>query len=126
MDTQQLVENLGNLSVLQLVELTRTLEDKWGVKAAPIPAPGFFPDAGPGPQPEAEATEFSVVLSEAGANKIAVIKAVRDITGYGLKEAKDLVDNLPKTLTAAPLPKADAEAAKRKLEEAGAKVELQP
>jgi len=124
-DTQALADQIGNLSVLQLVDLTKTLEDKWGVKAAPVALPGVQPPSPPGHDDVAiEPTEFSVVLSEAGPNKIAVIKTVREITGYGLKEAKDLVDNLPKTLTAAPLPKADAEAAKRKLEETGAKVEL--
>jgi large subunit ribosomal protein L7/L12 len=125
-EKQQIVDALGDMNVLQLVDLTKTLEDKWGVKAVPVARPGVVDedDLLPGFPPEA--TEFSVVLSEVGPNKINVIKAVREVAGYGLKEAKDLVDNLPKMLTAAPLPKADAEVAKRKLEEAGAKVELVP
>ena len=124
MDTQKLVDDLSNLTPLQLVDLTKTLEEKWGVKAAPAVVEGTRPVPPGHGDVTPEDTEFSVVLSEVGPNKINVIKAVREITGYGLKEAKDLVDNLPKTLTAAPLPKADAEGAKRKLEEAGAKVDL--
>lgn len=126
MEKQQIVDELSNLSVLQIVELTKTLEDKWGVKASPTPLLGVHDedDLIPGFLPEP--TEFSVVLLEAGPNKITVIKAVRDLTGYGLKEAKDLVDNLPKTLTVAPLPKAEAEATRKKLEDAGAKTELIP
>ncbi len=124
MDTQTLADALGNLSVLQVVELTRTLEEKWGVRAEPVPTvPTTSLELLRLTEAEAP-TEFSVVLLEAGPNKIAVIKAVRDITGYGLKEAKDLVDNLPKALWAEPRPKADADAAKLQLEREGAKVEL--
>jgi large subunit ribosomal protein L7/L12 len=123
-DTHRIADELSNLNALQLVELTKTLEDKWGVKASPALPPSLEPedDLIPGFLPEP--TELSVVLSEVGPNRLNVIRAVRDLTGYGLKEAKDLVDNLPKTLTAAPLPKADAEAARKRLEEAGAKVDL--
>ena len=124
MEKQQIVDALGNLNVLQIVDLTKTLEDKWGVKASAVPVPGIVPTPPGHGDVTPEETDFSVVLLGVGPNKINVIKAVREITGYGLKEAKDLVDNLPKTLTAAPLPKADAEGAKRKLEEAGAKVDL--
>lgn len=124
MEKQQIVEALGQMTVFELIALTRELEEKWGVKAVPVMTPAPVPDLGPGDINRVEPTEFSVVLSEAGPKKLDVIRAVRDLTGYGLKEAKDLVDNLPKTLTAAPLPKADAEAAKRKLEEVSAKVDL--
>src|SRR6516165_4385341 len=115
---EQVVDYLSNLPVIQIAELIKTLEDKWGVKAAPVAA-------GPAvvaPPPEAQ-TEFNVELKEAGGNKIAVIKVVREITGLGLKEAKDLVESAPKTLKEG-VSKAEAEDMKKKLEEAGAKVEL--
>ena len=122
---EQVVDFLSNLPVIQLADLIKTLEDKWGVKAAPVAVAG--PAAG-GAAPAAaaaveEKTEFNVELKEAGANKIAVIKVVREITGLGLKEAKDLVEGAPKTLKEG-VSKADAEEMKKKLEEAGAKVEL--
>jgi len=120
----QVVDYLSNLPVIQIAELIKTLEDKWGVKAAPV-AVAAGPAAG-GAAPAAaaeEQTEFTVVLKEAGANKINVIKVVREITGLGLKEAKDLVEGAPKDLKEG-VSKADAADFKKKLEEAGAKVEL--
>jgi large subunit ribosomal protein L7/L12 len=121
---EQVVDYLSNLPVIQIADLIKTLEDKWGVKAAPVAVAG--PAAGPaGPAPAAveEKTEFNVELKEAGGNKIAVIKVVREITGLGLKEAKDLVEGAPKTLKEG-VSKADADDMKKKLEEAGAKIEL--
>jgi len=121
---EQVVDFLSNLPVIQLAELIKTLEDKWGVKAAPV-AVAAGPAAGPAAAaaPAEEKTEFNVDLKEAGGNKIAVIKVVREITGLGLKEAKDLVEGAPKTLKEG-VSKAEAEDMKKKLEEAGAKVEL--
>jgi large subunit ribosomal protein L7/L12 len=122
--SEQVVDYLSNLPVIQLAGLIKTLEDKWGVKAAPVAVAGPAVAAG-GPAPAAveEKTEFNVELKEAGGNKIAVIKVVREITGLGLKEAKDLVEGAPKTLKEG-VSKAEAEEFKKKLEEAGAKVEL--
>jgi large subunit ribosomal protein L7/L12 len=122
---EQVVDFLSNLPVIQLADLIKNLEDKWGVKAAPVAvAAAAGPAAGgAAAAPAEEKTEFNVELKEAGANKIAVIKAVREITGLGLKEAKDLVEGAPKTLKEA-VSKAEAEEMKKKLEEAGAKVEL--
>jgi len=120
---EQVVDYLSNLPVIQIAELIKTLEDKWGVKAAPV-AVAAGPAAGAAPAAKAEEqTEFSVVLAEAGASKINVIKVVREITGLGLKEAKDLVEAAPKPLKEG-VSKADAEEMKKKLTEAGAKVEL--
>lgn len=121
----QVVDFLSNMPVIQLSGLIKTLEDKWGVKAAPVAVAGPAVAAAAGaPAAAAEAqTEFNVELKEAGANKIAVIKVVREITGLGLKEAKDLVEGAPKTLKEG-VSKADADEMKKKLEEAGAKVEL--
>ena len=122
---EQVVDYLSNLPVIQIAELIKTLEDKWGVKAAPAAVAVAAGPAGGGeaaPKVE-EKTEFDVVLASAGGNKIAVIKAVREITGLGLKEAKDLVEGAPKTLKEA-VSKADAEDMKKKLTEAGATVEL--
>ena len=128
---QEILESIEQLPVLELVALVKEMQDKWGVSAAPVfsgamPAVGAPAAGGDGAAAapvEEEQTEFNVVLAEVGANKVGVIKAVREITGLGLKEAKDLVDGAPKTVKEA-LPKADAEAAKKKLEEAGAKAEL--
>jgi large subunit ribosomal protein L7/L12 len=117
----QVVDYLSNLPVIQIAELIKTLEDKWGVKAAPA-AVAMAAPAAPAAVKE-EQTEFSVVLKEAGANKINVIKVVREITGLGLKEAKDLVEAAPKDLKEG-VSKADADEMKKKLEDAGAKVEL--
>jgi large subunit ribosomal protein L7/L12 len=112
---------VSEMSVMDLNDLVKAFEEKFGVSAAAMSAPA----AGGGAAAAAveEQTEFNVVLTEVGANKVGVIKAVREITGLGLKEAKDVVDGAPKTVKEA-LPKADAEAAKKKLEEAGAKAEL--
>jgi large subunit ribosomal protein L7/L12 len=121
---EQVVDYLSNLPVIQIAELIKTLEDKWGVKAAPVAvAAGPAAVGGPAAAPAAEQTEFTVVLKESGANKINVIKVVREITGLGLKEAKDLVEAAPKPLKEG-VSKAESEEMKKKLEEAGAKVEL--
>jgi large subunit ribosomal protein L7/L12 len=121
---EQVVDFLSKMSVLDLAALTKELEDKWGVKAAPVAvaaAPGAA--AAGGAAPAAEQTEFTIVLTDAGANKIGVIKAVREVTNLGLKEAKDLVDGAPKTVKEG-VNKADAETIKKKLTEAGAKVDV--
>lgn len=114
-----LVEQVEKLSVMELAELVKVLEAKFGVSAA---APMMMA-AGPAAAAAEEKTEFNVELTETGANKISVIKAVREVTGLGLKEAKDIVDAAPK-MVKENMPKADAEALKKKLEEAGAKVTL--
>ena len=113
---------LDTMSVMDLNDLVKAIEEKFGVSAAAMAAPA---GAGGGAAAAAveEKTEFDVVLKEVGANKVGVIKAVREITGLGLKEAKDLVDGAPKTVKEA-MPKADAEAAKKKLDDAGAKAEV--
>jgi large subunit ribosomal protein L7/L12 len=123
--SEQIVDYLSNLPVIQLAGLIKTLEEKWGVKAAPVAvatAPGAPAPGAPAAAVE-EQTEFNVELKEAGANKIAVIKVVREITGLGLKEAKDLVEGAPKVLKEG-VSKAESEEFKKKLEEAGAKVQL--
>ena len=121
---EQVVDFLSKLSVMDIAALTKELEDKWGVKAAPVAvAAAAAPAAGGGAAAAAEQTEFTVVLKEAGAKKIEVIKAVRELTQLGLKEAKDLVDGAPKSVKEG-VSKADAETFKKKLEEAGAKVEI--
>lgn len=122
---EQIVDHLSNLSVIQIAELIKDLESKWGVKAAPAAvavAAGPAAAAAEAPKVE-EKTEFDVVLANAGANKIQVIKAIREITGLGLKEAKDLVEAAPKNVKEG-VSKADAEEMKKKLTEAGATVEL--
>ena len=120
---EKLVEDLSSLTVLEAADLAKLLEEKWGVSAAAPVAVAAGPAAGAA-APAAEAkTEFSVVLTEAGANKINVIKEVRAITGLGLKEAKDLVEGAPKEVKA-DVPKDEAEKLKKQLEGAGAKVEL--
>ena len=117
----QVVDYLSNLPVIQIADMIKTLEDKWGVKAAPVAVAG---PAAAAAAPVAEAqTEFNVELKDGGASKISVIKVVRELTGLGLKEAKDLVDGAPKVLKEG-VAKAEAEEMKKKLEEAGAKVEL--
>jgi large subunit ribosomal protein L7/L12 len=121
---EQVVDFLSNMPVIQLAEMIKTLEDKWGVKAAPAVVAGVAGPAAAAPAAaKEEQTEFNVELKESGANKIAVIKVVREITGLGLKEAKDLVEGAPKTLKEG-VSKADADDMKKKLEEAGAKIEL--
>jgi large subunit ribosomal protein L7/L12 len=121
---EQLVDHLSKLTVMDLSSLIKELEDKWGVKAAPVAVAAPAGGGGGGAAPvQEEKTEFNVELAEAGANKINVIKVVREITGLGLKEAKDLVEGAPKMLKEG-IGKADAEELKKKLEEAGAKVKL--
>ena len=120
---EAVVDYLSNLPVIQIAELIKTLEDKWGVKAAPVAVAAAAGPAAVAAAPAAEQTEFTVELKEAGANKINVIKVVREITGLGLKEAKDLVEAAPKPLKEG-VAKAEAEEFKKKLEDAGAKVEL--
>jgi large subunit ribosomal protein L7/L12 len=122
-DKDAFLTALDSMSVMELNELVKAIEEKFGVSAAAMSAPAAGGGAGGGAAAAEEKTEFNVVLLEAGANKVSVIKAVREITGLGLKEAKDLVDGAPKAVKEA-IPKADAEAAKKKLEEAGAKAEL--
>ena len=116
-----IVEELKTLTVLELSELVHAVEDEFGVSAAAAVA--VAGPAADGGAAAAEQTEFDVVLKAAGGNKIAVIKVVREVTGLGLKEAKEIVDNAPKAVKEA-VPTADAEALKAKLEEVGAKVEL--
>ena len=120
-DKDAFLTALHSMSVMELNELVKAIEEKFGVSAAAMAAPAA---AGGGAAAAAEEkTEFNVVLLDAGAQKVGVIKAVREITGLGLKEAKDLVDGAPKNVKEA-LPKADAEAAVKKLIEAGAKAEI--
>jgi large subunit ribosomal protein L7/L12 len=120
---EDILEAVGAMSVMELNDLVKAFEEKFGVSAAAMavagPAAG---GAGPAAAVE-EQTEFTVILTNFGANKVGVIKVVREITGLGLKEAKDLVDGAPKPVKEA-VPKADAEAAKKKLEEAGAQAEI--
>ena len=120
---EQIVDYLSNLPVIQLADLIKNLEDKWGVKAAPVAVAAAAGPAAAAAAPAEEKTEFNVELKEAGGNKIAVIKVVREITGLGLKEAKDLVEGAPKSVKEG-VSKADADEMKKKLEDAGAKVEL--
>ena len=124
MERTQILEAVSNMTVLELSQLIKDMEEKFGVSAAAAvavaaPAAG----GGAGAAKAEEKTEFTVMLTEVGANKVSVIKAVRELTGLGLKEAKDLVDGAPKAVKEG-VAKADAEAAKKKLEEAGAKAEL--
>ncbi|MFY8085111.1 MAG: 50S ribosomal protein L7/L12 [Rubrivivax sp.] len=121
-DKDAFLSAMDSMSVMELNDLVKAIEEKFGVSAASMAAPA----AGGGGAAAAvveEKTEFTVMLNEVGANKVSVIKVVREITGLGLKEAKDLVDGAPKPVKEG-ISKADAEAAKKKLEEAGAKVEL--
>ena len=122
-DKDAFLTALDSMTVLELNDLVKAIEEKFGVSAAAMAAPAAGGAAGGGAAAAEEKTEFNVVLTDAGANKVAVIKAVREITGLGLKEAKDLVDGAPKNVKEA-LPKADAEAAVKKLVDAGAKAEL--
>lgn len=121
MDKTQILEAIEKMTVLELSELVKAMEDKFGVTAA-APMAMAMPAAGPAAA-AAEKTEFDVILENAGANKINVIKVVRELTGLGLKEAKDLVEAAPKPVKEG-IAKSDAEAMKKKLEEAGAKVSL--
>ena len=122
-DLNKIVEDLSSLTVLEAAELSKLLEEKWGVSAAAPVAVAAAPAAGGGEAAAEEKTEFDVELSEAGSNKIAVIKEVRTITGLGLKEAKDLVEGAPKPLKQG-IKKEEAEEMKKSLEAAGAKVTL--
>jgi large subunit ribosomal protein L7/L12 len=121
-DKDAFLTALDSMSVMELNDLVKAIEEKFGVSAAAMSAPAAGGGGGAAAAAE-EQTEFNVMLLETGANKVSVIKAVREITGLGLKEAKDLVDAAPKAVKEG-MPKADAEAAKKKLEEAGAKAEL--
>jgi len=122
-DKDAFLTALDSMSVMELNELVKAIEEKFGVSAAAMAAPAAGGGAAGGGAAAEEKTDFDLVLADAGAQKVGVIKVVREITGLGLKEAKDLVDGAPKTLKEG-MPKADAEAAKKKLEEAGAKAEL--
>jgi len=120
---EQVVDYLSNLTPPDLDALLKALEDQWGVKVGAAVAPGPGPGAGPDKDKEPEQTEFTVVLKSGGANKIGVIKVVREITGLGLKDAKDLVDGAPKDVKAG-VAKAEAEDIAKKLKDAGAEVQL--
>jgi large subunit ribosomal protein L7/L12 len=118
-----ILEAVAQMSVMDLNDLVKAFEEKFGVSAAAMAVAGPAGAAGGGAAAAEEQTEFNVVLTEVGGNKVSVIKAVREITGLGLKEAKDLVDGAPKPVKEG-IAKADAEAAKKKLEEAGAKADI--
>ena len=121
---QEILDAIGNMSVLELSQLIKDMEEKFGVSAAAATVSVAAPAAGGGAAAVAEEkTEFTVMLMAAGENKVNSIKAVREVTGLGLKEAKDLVDGAPKPLKEG-IPKAEAEALKKKMEEAGAKAEI--
>ena len=122
-DLNKIVEDLSSLTVLEAAELSKLLEEKWGVSAAAPVAVAAAPATGGGEAAAEEKTEFDIELSESGSNKIAVIKEVRTITGLGLKEAKDLVESAPKPLKQG-VKKEEAEEMKKSLEAAGAKVTL--
>ncbi len=124
-NVDDIITQLSSMSVLDLVKLSKALQDQWGVSAAPVMAAGMVPAAGAAPAeaaaPAEEQTEFTVELTEIGPNKINVIKAVRELTGLGLKEAKDLVESAPVAVKEN-VNKDEATAAQTKLQEAGAKV----
>ena len=122
-DKDAFLTALDSMTVMDLNDLVKAIEEKFGVSAAAMAAPAAGGGGGGAAAAAEEKTEFNVVLTEAGGNKVAAIKAVREITGLGLKEAKDLVDGAPKTVKEG-MPKADAEAAVKKLVDAGAKAEL--
>ena len=122
-DLAKIVDDLSSLTVLEAAELAKMLEEKWGVSAAAAVAVAAGPAAGAAAAPVEEQTEFNVVLTNFGANKINVIKAVRELTSLGLKEAKDLVEAAPKAVKEG-VPKEEAEAAATKLREAGATVDV--
>jgi large subunit ribosomal protein L7/L12 len=123
LSNQEILDAIAAKSVLEISELIKMMEEKFGVSAAAAAVAVAAPAAGAAAPAAEEQTEFNVILAEVGPNKVNVIKAVRELTGLGLKEAKDLVDGAPKPVKEA-VNKADAEAAKKKLEEAGAKVEV--
>ena len=122
LNKEDILEAVGGMTVMELNDLVKAFEEKFGVSAASMAVAATGAGGGAAAAVE-EQTEFNVMLLEVGANKVSVIKAVRELTGLGLKEAKDLVDGAPKPVKEG-LPKADAEAAKKKLEEAGAKAEI--
>ncbi len=122
-DKDAFLTALDGMTVMELNDLVKAIEEKFGVSAAAMAAPAAGGAGGAAAPAAEEKTEFNVMLLEAGANKVSVIKAVRELTGLGLKEAKDLVDGAPKPVKEA-IPKADAEAAVKKLVEAGAKAEM--
>ena len=122
MNQEKMVEELSSWSVIEVANLIKALEDKWGVKAAPVAVAGPAASGGAAAAAEVQ-TEFAVILKAAGGNKIGVIKVVRELTGLGLKDAKDLVESAPKTLKEA-VSKADADEMTAKLKEAGAEVEI--
>ena len=120
---EELIDALSNLKVMEVVDLIKALEEKWGVSAAaPVAIAAAGPAAAAAPAAE-EKTEFNVTMTSFGANKVGVIKVIREITGLGLKEAKDLVEGVPSTVKEG-VNKADSDGMKKKLEEAGAKVEI--
>jgi large subunit ribosomal protein L7/L12 len=119
---EQVVDYLSNLTVMDIAGLTKELEDKWGVSAAPVAVAGM---AGPAPEAVAEPTEFNVILTSFGEKKIQVIKALRELTSLGLKEAKEVVESAPKEIKEA-VSKDEAEEVKKKIEEAGGSVEIKP
>jgi large subunit ribosomal protein L7/L12 len=123
LSNQEILDAIAAKSVLEISELIKLMEEKFGVSAAAAAVAVAAPAAGAAAPAAEEQTEFNVILAEIGANKVNVIKAVRELTGLGLKEAKDLVDGAPKPVKEA-VNKADAEAAKKKLEDAGAKVDV--
>src|SRR5215203_4493293 len=123
LSNQEILDAIAAKSVLEISELIKMMEDKFGVSAAAASVAVAAPAGGAAAPAAEEQTEFNVILAEFGANKVNVIKAVRELTGLGLKEAKDLVDGAPKPVKEG-VNKADAEAAKKKLEEAGAKAEI--
>jgi large subunit ribosomal protein L7/L12 len=120
---EELIDALSNLKVLEVVDLVKALEDKWGVSAAAAVAVAAAPAAGAAAPAAEEKTEFNVTMTSFGANKVGVIKVIREITGLGLKEAKDLVEGVPSQVKDG-VPKAEAESIKKKLEEAGAAAEI--
>jgi large subunit ribosomal protein L7/L12 len=120
---EELIDALSNLKVLEVVDLVKALEDKWGVSAAAAVAVAAAPAAGAAAPVVEEKTEFNVTMTSFGANKVGVIKVIREITGLGLKEAKDLVEGVPSSVKEG-VPKAEAEAIKKKLEDAGAAAEI--
>jgi len=120
---EQVVNFLSTMSVLDLSALTKELEDKWGVKAAPVAVAGAAAPAAAAAAAAPEQTEFSVILTDAGANKIGVIKAVREVTNLGLKEAKDLVDGAPKAVKEG-ISKKDADDLLKQITDAGGKAEI--
>lgn len=120
---EDILESISNMSVMEVVDLISAMEERWGVSAAAVAAPATAPAAVGGAEPAEEKDEFDIVMTSFGANKVAVIKVVRAITGLGLKEAKEMVESVPSTIKEG-ASKADSENIKKQLEEAGATVEL--